>query len=237
MFSKNIRLGRAGKKYLVLISLFVLPIVIYMFFASGVNNFYRLPVLTTNVSDLENFNSLAGDSLSLEGKITVLGFLGTDVLNKKGNLFNLNQKIYKRFYQFRDFQFVMILPKGTEADVEAIKNELAGATATDTKKWRFAFASPFAVKEQFNSLQTNFLLDKDLASPYVFIIDKQHQLRGRKKDDDNTKLYGYDSRSVAVINNKMEDDIKIVLAEYRLALKKNNNYQNRRQSLIKQKSE
>jgi hypothetical protein len=34
-------------------------------------------------------------------------------------------------------------------------------------------------------------------------------------------LYGYDIRSVAVLNNKMEDDVKVLLAEYRLALKKN----------------
>ena len=33
-------------------------------------------------------------------------------------------------------------------------------------------------------------------------------------------LYGFDARSVAEINNKMEDDIKVILAEYRLALKK-----------------
>jgi hypothetical protein len=34
-------------------------------------------------------------------------------------------------------------------------------------------------------------------------------------------LYGFNSQSVAEINNKMVDDVKIILAEYRLALKKN----------------
>ena len=29
-------------------------------------------------------------------------------------------------------------------------------------------------------------------------------------------------KSVAELNNKMKDDVKVVLAEYRLALKKNN---------------
>ena len=33
-------------------------------------------------------------------------------------------------------------------------------------------------------------------------------------------LYGYNAESVAEINNKMEDDVKVILAEYRLALKK-----------------
>ena len=36
--------------------------------------------------------------------------------------------------------------------------------------------------------------------------------------------FGYDSRSVADINNNMLDDVKVILAEYRMALKKNNIY-------------
>ena len=46
-------------------------------------------------------------------------------------------------------------------------------------------------------------------------------LRGRDDDDDIGKLYGFNAESVAEINNKMVDDVKIILAEYRLALKKN----------------
>ena len=43
-------------------------------------------------------------------------------------------------------------------------------------------------------------------------------LRGR---DDNDNV-GYDARSVADIHNNMVDDVKVILAEYRLALKKYN---------------
>ena len=39
--------------------------------------------------------------------------------------------------------------------------------------------------------------------------------------DEQTK-YGFDSSSVAELNNKMVDDIMVILAEYRMALKKNN---------------
>ena len=55
----------------------------------------------------------------------------------------------------------------------------------------------------------------------MFIIDKDSNLRGRD-DDDEGLLYGYDSRSVSELGNKMNDDIKVILAEYRLALKKYN---------------
>jgi len=34
--------------------------------------------------------------------------------------------------------------------------------------------------------------------------------------------YGFDTSRVADLNNKMEDDVKIILAEYRMARKDNN---------------
>lgn len=108
------------KKTAVLFILFVLPIVAYLFFASGVNNFGRLPILNEQIDDL----TLYGSDVSLKDKITVLGFLGSDVEGKRGNAFNLNQKIYKRFSEFKDFQFVMVLPKGTEDQVELLKKDL-----------------------------------------------------------------------------------------------------------------
>ena len=109
------------KKTFVLIVLFVLPLVAYLFFASGVNNFGRLPVLTNDVGAI-NFGGKEG---ILKEKITILGFLGTDVAFKKTNAFNLNQKIYKPFYEFHDFQMVMVMPKGTEAKVATLKKELS----------------------------------------------------------------------------------------------------------------
>jgi len=64
-------------------------------------------------------------------------------------------------------------------------------------------------------------LDENLSTPYVFIIDKDRNLRGRKDDEDDGVKYGFNTTSVAELNNKMEDDVKIILAEYRLALKNN----------------
>jgi len=83
------------KKVLVLVVLFILPLVAYLFFASGVNNFGKLPVLTEEVTDV----SVINPAYTFKEKITILGFLGNDIEYIKGNLFNLNQKIYKRFYE------------------------------------------------------------------------------------------------------------------------------------------
>lgn len=204
------------KKTFVLVILFVLPIVVYLFFASGVNNFGRLALLTEQVDEL-NF---ADTSVKFQDNITVLGFLGNNLETKKGNAFNLNQKIYKRFHEFNDFQFVMVMPKGTERMVAALKTELSALA--DVAKWKFVFGDRNEIETLFSSLKTDIQLDEDLGTKYVFIIDKDKNLRGRNNDEDEGTKYGFDTNSVADLNNKMEDDVKIVLAEYRLALKKNN---------------
>lgn len=204
------------KKTFVLVILFVFPIVVYLFFASGVTKFGKLPVLTEAISDISEMS----DSTSLKNKITILGFLGKDIEQKKGNAFNLNQKIYKRFYEFTDFQFVMIVPEGTEAEVAELKSELGNLA--DIKKWNFVYGKDSQIENFFEGLKTDIELNDNLATPYVFIIDKDLSLRGRKKDDGEGNAYGFNAASVGELNNKMVDDVKIILAEYRMALKKNN---------------
>ena len=201
------------KKYIVLSVLFVLPLVVYLFFASGVNNFAKLPIVTNTVVDVAEFSDE-----QFKDKITILGFLGTDVSQKKGNALNLNQKIYKRFHGFEDFQFLMVQPQGTEEKCQQLVDELSRSTQVDTTGWKFVFLDPIQIQLVFDRLNTPLSLDETLGSPYVFIIDKGIALRGR---DDNDNI-GYDARSVADIHNNMVDDVKVILAEYRLALKKYN---------------
>ncbi|WP_411030092.1 hypothetical protein [Spongiimicrobium sp. 3-5] len=204
------------KKGFVLVVLFILPIVAYLFFASGVNNFGKLPVLTNTIKDVSFLDS----EVTLKDKITILGFLGRDLELKKGNAFNLNQKIYKRFFEFHDFQLVMVQPKGTEEKVATLKKELS--SLTDIRGWKFVFAEEDEINELFSTLKTDLTLDRHMGTPYVFIVDKDKNLRGRTDDEDIGTKYGFNTTSVAELNNKMEDDVKIILAEYRMALKKNN---------------
>jgi len=158
----------------------------------------------------------------LKNKISIVGFLGSDIDSKRANALNLNQKIYKRFYEFNDLQFVMLVPDGTEPKVADLKQELSALA--DTKKWNFVHMSEDETQDFFNSLKTNLSLDETMATPYVFIIDKDLKLRGRDEDiKEKTKIkYGFNTESVAELNNEMVDDVKIILAEYRLALKKYN---------------
>ena len=208
------------QKFIVLGILFIFPIVIYLFFASGKNNFAKLPVLTTGVMDLSSFTHLRDDKVILNDHITVLCYWGSDLNLKKGDAFNLNQKIYKRFYQFKDFQFVALITNDQENQVVLLEEDLSKGAGTDLVNWKFMKGSSIDVENHFTSLKTTLELDAKHSTPYVFIIDRNGNLRGRDDDEDIGTLFGYNAESVAEINNKMEDDVKVILAEYRLALKK-----------------
>jgi hypothetical protein len=210
------------KKNIVLFSLFILPIVAYLFFASGVHNFTHLPTVTESIPDVNNWKNEKGEYFSLEDKITVLVFPGTQILYNKGDAFNLNQKIYEKVMGFKDFQLICIAPFGTEEQTVDLKEELG--RISDMSKWNYVFSSPEEIKNYYNELNLIGQLDENLRTPNVFIIDKERNLRGRKgknKKGEPEYKEGYNSISAADLHNEMGDDIKIILAEYRLALKKN----------------
>ncbi len=207
------------KKNIVLFVLFILPIVAYLFFASGVNSFTKLPIITPKVADFGNWKSLKNEKVSLDNKITILGFSGTNILKNQGNFFNLNAKIYKRYHEFKDLQFVVVCPLGTESDVQTIMDALS--VSTDVGQWHFVFTSPDEIKTYYNQLKLVGNLDSDYGTPNVYIVDKERNLRGRK--DKKGYKEGYDTFHPAELSNEMLDDFKIILYEYRAALKKNNN--------------
>lgn len=210
-----------SKKIWVLIVLFVAPLVFYLLLLTGTNNFAKLPVLTEAVKDVDHFKTNDSVVLSLDGKISILCFLGNDLQSVKNNALNLNEKIYKHFYKFRDFQFVVVLPDGTQEQALFLYKELG--VITDMQKWNFVFGSSEEISDLFQSLKTTYKLDANDYSPYAFIIDKDMNLRGRTNDEDfeDGISYGYQAETVAPIHGKMVDDVKVLIAEYRLALKKN----------------
>jgi hypothetical protein len=205
------------KKRFVLIALFVFPLLFFLILSTGINNFKKLPTLTNTVS----LHVLEG-SISLSDHVTVLCFLGNDVATKKGGFFNLNQKIYKEFYGYRPFQIIAIHPKSSGDEVDKLKSDLSAFT--DMSKWNFISMNRDTILTLYKNLKTNKMLDSSLYSNQVYLLDKELNLRGRDKDGDekNEIMYGYNIESVAELNNKMEDDIKVLLYEYRAAFKNKN---------------
>ena len=206
-------------KNIVLFVLFVLPIVAYLFFASGVNSYTKLPVLTSKTADFGNWESLSGMKVSLDSKVTILGFGGTELLKNRGNIYNLNQKVYQRYHGFKDLQFVYLCPIGTEKDAERIVKALG--TYTEVNQWQFVFTTPEAIAAYHKQLHLVDKLDANLGTSMIYILDKERNLRGRK--DRNDYKEGYDTFHPSELSNEMLDDFKVILYEYRAALKKNNN--------------
>ena len=213
------------KKNIVLFVLFVLPIVAYLFFASGVNSFISLPTITKKIPEVTSWKTLDNKPVSLTNKITILGFIGSDVAKHKGNFFNLYEIIYVKYKDFKDFQVVMILPDGTQNQIEELLKLDINKLGTH-KGWNFVFGSPNEINAFYDKLGLVGKLDNTLATPNVFIVDKKRNLRGRKGEDQKgTPEYkeGYNTIFVSDLYNKMMDDMKIIIYEYRAALKKNHN--------------
>ncbi len=215
------------KKKLVLIALFVLPIVAYLFFSSGIYNFAKLPIITEKIADVttvttreiktEGYSSDV--SLTLQDHVSVVGYLGDNLTSNIGYTANLNLMIYKYFVKYEDFQLILFVLPGSEQVISDLKNELG--RIFDVSKIRFVQATKEQAKEHFESLGTTLSLDSNGSHPNVFIVDRALALRSGH-DDKKANGYGYDMTQ-AVEMGYMKDDIKIILAEYRLALKKNNN--------------
>jgi len=205
------------KKRFVLIALFVFPLLFFLILSTGINNFKKLPTLTNTVS-----LDVLEDSIPLSDHVTVLCFLGNDVATKKGGFFNLNQKIYKEFYGYRPFQIIAVFPKSSQDDVDKLKSDLSAFT--DMSKWNFFDMEKETIKKLHQNLKTKKILDTSLYSKQVYLLDKELNLRGRNQegDDESQIMYGYNIESVAELNNKMEDDIKVLLYEYRAAFKNKN---------------
>ncbi|MFT5751246.1 MAG: hypothetical protein ACI828_002284 [Flavobacteriales bacterium] len=215
------------KKKLVLIVLFVLPIVTYLFFTTSVANFISLPVVTTGVNDIAEFdvkevNTPYNDTVSLllKDKVTIIGYLGDKLKTNVGYTANLNLTIFKYYQGFGEFQMIFFVNPGSEAQVEEVKESLA--RVTDVSKLRFVEATPEQARRHFDGLKTPYAAANDGYSPFVFVVDKELNLRSRNDDLKKENDYGYDLTQ-AVEMGYLKEDIKVVLAAYRLALRKNKN--------------
>lgn len=214
------------KNKLVLLLLFVLPIGIYLLFSTATHNSLFLPTISKANREIpSHWIGLHAEKVAMKDKITVLGFVGNNVIENRGNFFNLNQKIYNKYKGFKDFQMVMVTPIGNEAKAQQIIDELAPITGEMTG-WKFVFSAPQEIQSFYDSYQLAGKLDANFGTPAVIIVDKELNHRGRKgKNKKGVEEYkeSYNTISAADLHNEMTDDVKIILREYRLALKKNKN--------------
>lgn len=211
------------RRNLVLSILFFLPVGFLLMLYPSKNNYNPLAVVNENVTEISRFTDVEGNPYTLEDHITVLGFLGENPNSKALPVLNLKEMIYDKFLGFKKFQVVMLVPYGTEEQVNTLKKELD--QYEPLKYWHFVFGNPEDINAVYNSLKSPRPLNTDLSTDNVFIVDAERHQRGRI--DDRTKkeieankaaypLYAYDCIKVSELKNKMaKEDMRVLFLEYR----------------------
>lgn len=209
-------------RYVVLGVLFFLPVTFLLFLYPATHNYTPLDIVNESVLDLNGFSSNSDESILLNDHITVLGFLGKHPIEKSIAASNLKELVYNKFKGFKRFQLVIVVPEGTQNEVEALMREINNYE--DLRFWHFVYGEPEAIQKLYKSLKSDDALDASLATNNVFIIDKDLNQRGRldaREDNEIGKnapaysMYSYDCIEVAEIKNKMSDDVRVLFTEYR----------------------
>jgi len=228
------------KKTSILAILFFLPVLFLLFLYPSQHNYNSLDVIAENINEVSAFNDENGETVALGTNITVLGFFGRQSINKSTVASNLKELIYDKFKGFKRFQILIIVPQGSEAQVQLLKKELL--KYDELKYWKFAYGHEQDIIRLFNSLKAAHNLDENLSTDHVFIVDKDRSQRGRiddrterqvEKQDAIFSLSSYDCIEVAEIKNKMSEDMRILFTEYRQKRKGNYDSTSRRAEDIK----
>ncbi|WP_405610033.1 hypothetical protein [Polaribacter sp. Asnod1-A03] len=213
------------KKRIVLFLLFIFPLICFLILSTGTNNFTKLPVVTQSVEDI----SIIDGTKTFKDNISIVCFLGEDIDRNKGGFFNLNEKIYKKFIEYNNFQIIAVYPEGKEKEAKEIEESIG--SFTDMVKWNFIASSKDKIIRLHNSFNSKETLS-DFYTSKVFLIDRNGDLRGRIDDEESVsgELYGYNMNSVSELNGKLKDDVLVLYYEYYAAFKdKNSNKADRKE--------
>jgi len=228
------------KKIFVLSVLFFLPVLFLLFLYPSKHNYKPLDIIKKDIPELSNFVTKNGEAIQLDNHLTVLGFLGKAPLEDAILALNLKELVYDKFRGFKRFQIVILVPESAKIQVEQLEKELNQYEFLEY--WKFGFGTDAAILEAYQSLKISTVLDSNLRTSEVFIIDKERHQRGRLDDRDKDQiknkvaLYGmssYDCLEVSILKNKMSEDMRILFTEYRQKRKGNFNSTSRRADDLK----
>ncbi|RIA10829.1 hypothetical protein OE09_2707 [Flavobacteriaceae bacterium MAR_2010_72] len=232
------------KRNAVLGILFFLPVLFLLFLYPSSHNYNPLDVVNENVRELDFFNTGSNKNIQLKDHITVLGFLGNQPENHTIAALNLKELVYDKFKGFKKFQVIIVMPNGTEVDVEELKTKVNNYD--EVKFWHYVFGTPDDIKSLYGSLKSHSNLSENLSTEDIFIIDKDLNQRGRlddrskrelETDQPNYALYSYNCIDIDAIKNKMSEDIRVLFTEYRQKRKGNFDSTKRRANDLNTKNE
>ena len=148
---------------------------------------------------------------------------------------NLKELVYDKFKGFKKFQIVVVVSNGTQDEVEQLKKEIQ--SYEDLKFWHFVYGDENTINTLYSNLKSDSQLNQNLSTNSVFIIDKDLNQRGRTDDRSDNELAknkpayslnSYDCIEVAIIKNKMSEDMRVLFTEYREKRKGNFDSSSRR---------
>lgn len=210
------------KRNIVLSVLFFLPVAFLLMLYPAKHNYKPLDVVNENVKDITEFSSDYESDIVLTNHITVLGFLGKNPLTNITMVSNLKELVYDKFKGFKKFQLVLVVPKGSEAEINTLHKEIA--KYEDLRFWHYIYGSEAEIKSLYSSLKVENPLKDNLSTDDVFIIDKDLSQRGRldtrneKQIEEKkpiTTLSAYNCIEVSELKNMMSEDVRILFTEYR----------------------
>ena len=204
------------KKIIVLFCTFIVPLLFFLFLASGKVNFNKLPVITEKVSNLKG-------ELPFRNSVSVVSILGeSPSIETYQNILNLYQVIYKSTEKYKSFQVVTIVPESGKESIAALKAELIKVGGVDLDKWTYMVLSEDKIQTLISSFGIPSVeYSATVGLKNVFIIDENLNLRGRTDDEDSESglLFSYDTGSVSVLKNKLREDLKVIFYESKFAVK------------------
>lgn len=230
--------GETGaKKFIILFAILFLPTILYLLFVygKGEQNFAHLPFVTYTDVNGETQNRRApdfsfvnqdGDTITndeLNGKVYLVDFFFTSCPSICPIMTANMMKVQERFAHFEDFRSISFTvdPK---RDTPAVLKEYAQQRLIKTDKWHFLTGQQdslysVAYKYLSSAMEDSLAQGGFLHTEYFVLIDKEGFLRSR--DDEHGNVIGvYDGTDAQHIRDLI-DDIKVLMAEYNLELKKN----------------
>lgn len=225
-----------AKKYLVLFAILFLPTIAYLFFVRGEHNFAHLPFITyTDINGVEqnrkapdfSFTNQNGETITeqdLRGNIYLVDFFFTSCPSICPIMTANMMKIQDRFSHYDEFRLVSHTVDPKRDTPEKLK-EYADDRKIDLTKWHFLTGqkdSLYTVAYDYlcSAMEDSLADGGFLHTEYFVLVDKEGFLRSR--EDDNGNIIGvYDGTDAHQIRDLI-DDIKVLMAEYNLELKKNN---------------
>ena len=228
--------GEKGvKKYLILFIILFAPTIAYLFFVRGEHNFAHLPFITYSDINGETqkrkapdfgFVNQDGDTITqadLEGKIYLVDFFFTSCPSICPVMTANLMKIENRFDHYDEFK-ILSHTVDPQRDTQARLKEYAEARSISSEDWHFLTGekdSLYAVAYDYlsSAMEDESAPGGFLHTEYFVLVDKEGYLRSR--EDDNGNIIGvYDGTNAQHIRDLI-DDIKVLIAEYNLELKKN----------------